>query len=59
MQVKMSVTGDGTSDKTRIQKMVKLLVSLPKKPVLDDEYDAIAVALAHCALIHSSHFLQI
>jgi crossover junction endodeoxyribonuclease RuvC len=45
MQVKTSVTGDGTSDKARIIKMVGLLVKLPKKKIIDDEYDAIAVAL--------------
>jgi len=58
MQVKMSVTGDGTSDKGRIQKMVRLLVDIPKKQTKDDEYDAIAVALTHSAFIHSPHFLQ-
>lgn len=53
VQIKMAVTGDGTSDKTRITKMVKLLVKMPKGAValLDDEYDAIAVALT-CSAIH-------
>jgi len=55
MQVKMSITGDGTSDKSRIQKMVKLLVSLPKKDAIDDEYDAIAVALTHSAIFKTTH----
>ena len=62
MQVKMSVTGDGTSDKTRIQKMVRLLINLPTKIAKDDEYDAIALALTHSAIhksvIHSPPFLQ-
>jgi crossover junction endodeoxyribonuclease RuvC len=49
MQIKTSVTGDGTSDKTRIIKMIHLLVSLKKRKMLDDEYDAIAVALTHSA----------
>ena len=49
MQIKMAVTGDGTSDKERILKMLPLLVSLPQKKALDDEYDAIAVALTHSA----------
>ena len=44
-QIKMAVTGDGTSDKTRMIKMVHLLVSIPQKKARDDEYDAIAVAL--------------
>ncbi len=66
MQIKMAVTGDGTSDKLRITKMVRALISMapllennkkgpepskpPVKPLLDDEYDAIAVALAHSAM---------
>lgn len=45
MQVKMAVTGDGTSDKSRIIKMIDLLVKIPKKKTVDDEYDAIGVAL--------------
>ena len=49
MQIKSSITGDGTSDKTRILKMLNLLVILPKREALDDEYDAIAVALTHLA----------
>lgn len=50
MQIKTAITGDGTSDKTRITKMVQLLVTVPEKDkILDDEYDAIAVALAHIA----------
>ncbi|MEK7501521.1 MAG: crossover junction endodeoxyribonuclease RuvC [Patescibacteria group bacterium] len=44
MEIKMAITGDGTSDKTRMKKMVHLLVKMPAKK-LDDEYDAIAVAL--------------
>ena len=51
MQVKTSVTGDGTSDKSRVIKMVGLLVKLPKKKIIDDEYDAIAVALTCSARI--------
>ena len=53
MQIKMSVTGDGTSDKPRIQKMLRLLVSLPKRIAMDDEDDAIAVALTHSAMMKS------
>jgi crossover junction endodeoxyribonuclease RuvC len=55
MQIKTAITGDGTSDKTRMVKMVELLVKLPKGATKktsnkkDDEYDAIAVALAHSA----------
>ena len=68
MQIKMAVTGDGTSDKLRITKMVRALVSMtplenknnptnpPVKPLLDDEYDAIAVALAHSAMYRIMSF---
>lgn len=46
VEIKMAVTGDGTSDKSRIMKMVGLLIELPRKgKVLDDEIDAIAIAL--------------
>jgi len=61
LQIKSAITGDGTSDKGRMIKMIGLLVDLPKKysstdkvtkeikVMLDDEYDAIAVALTHSA----------
>jgi len=70
MQIKMAVTGDGSSDKIRITKMVRVLVSMkPLKTIgkkseealFDDEYDAIAVALTHAAMyrdIHSHSLLQ-
>lgn len=51
MQIKVAVTSDGTSDKTRITKMVSMLIEVPKKDTKDDEYDAIAVALTHSAYI--------
>jgi len=51
MEIKMAITSDGSSDKSRIMKMLPLLVDLSKisKKALDDEYDAIAVALTHSA----------
>lgn len=51
MEIKMAITSDGSSDKSRIMKMIPLLVDLSKisKKALDDEYDAIAVALTHSA----------
>jgi crossover junction endodeoxyribonuclease RuvC len=49
MQIKSAVTGDGASDKRMIEKMIRLLVAFPPShgdtKALDDEYDAIAVAL--------------
>lgn len=50
MQIKTAVTSDGTSDKDRMIKMVKILVDIPDKVTRDDEYDAIAVALTHSAI---------
>lgn len=44
-QIKMAITGDGSSDKTHMIKMVHLLVPITKKDARDDEYDAIAVAI--------------
>jgi len=51
MEIKMAITSDGSSDKSRIMKMIPLLVDLTQisKKALDDEYDAIAVALTHSA----------
>ncbi len=46
-QVKLSVTGYGKSDKTGVSWMIEKLLTLPKRKMLDDEYDAIAVALTH------------
>jgi crossover junction endodeoxyribonuclease RuvC len=45
MQVKQAVTGYGRADKAQMQKMVALLLKLPKKPIQDDAADALAVAL--------------
>lgn len=44
--VKLAVTGHGSADKTAIASMVPKLISLPPKRRLDDELDAIAVAIA-------------
>jgi len=51
-EVKIAVTGSGNADKTAIKKMVDRLVVLPQKKRLDDEYDAIALAIAHTARHH-------
>ncbi len=51
MQIKMSITGDGTSDKGRIKKMLRFLVTIHKDNAVDDEFDAIAVALTHSAIV--------
>lgn len=48
--VKLAVTGNGRADKKAIMRMIPLLVSLPPKKRLDDEFDAIAVGIAGLAL---------
>ena len=53
LQVKSAVTGDGRSDKTHVAKMVSLLLPLPKRKIIDDEYDAIALGLAFFAYYRS------
>lgn len=45
-QVKLAVTGYGKADKVAVSNMVPKLLTLPTKKRLDDEFDAIAVALA-------------
>jgi crossover junction endodeoxyribonuclease RuvC len=44
-EIKVAVTGHGGSDKAQIIKMIPLLLKIKAKKALDDEYDAIAVAL--------------
>ncbi len=44
-QIKLTVCGNGKADKKAIQKMIPLLLSLPVKKMIDDEYDAIAIGL--------------
>lgn len=49
LQIKLAVTGDGKSSKDQVIKMVDLIIGGLKSKALDDEYDAIAVGLAHFA----------
>ncbi len=49
-QIKMATTGYGKSDKTQINKMVKILVKIDENIKSDDELDAIAIALT--AFVH-------
>ncbi|MDB5195156.1 MAG: ruvC [Parcubacteria group bacterium] len=44
--VKLAVTGYGNADKKAIALMVPKLLTLPPKKRLDDEFDAIAIAIA-------------
>lgn len=45
-KVKQSVVGSGAADKTQVQHMVKVLLTLPAAPQ-EDAADALAVALCH------------
>ena len=53
-QIKVATTGYGRSDKTQINKMVKILVDIDNSKKSDDELDAIAIALAAFAYNHRS-----
>lgn len=47
-QIKSAVTGNGNASKQDIARMIPLLVKLDKKEKrIDDEYDAIAIAITH------------
>lgn len=48
-EIKVAVTGYGKSDKRQVTTMVQRLLPGAKKNALDDEYDAIAVALTALA----------
>lgn len=65
MEIKMAITSNGKSDKSQMMKMLDMLVDIPKKKAreggkrgviktLDDEYDAMAVALTHSARVRNS-----
>lgn len=51
LQIKSAITGNGKSSKNEMIKMVGLLTknTLKNKPLLDDEFDAIAIGLAYFA----------
>lgn len=49
MQVKSATTGSGRADKKQIIAMIHLLLPIQKKIAHDDEYDAIAIGITHCA----------
>ncbi|MEK9183709.1 MAG: crossover junction endodeoxyribonuclease RuvC [Patescibacteria group bacterium] len=45
LEIKMAITGYGKADKEQVKKMVKAILKTEKIPEIDDEIDAIAVAL--------------
>ena len=47
LQVKQAVAGYGGADKQQVQHMVELLLRLTEKVSIDDESDALAIALCH------------
>lgn len=49
LEIKMAITGYGRADKEQVKKMVKTILKSEKMPRVDDEVDAIAVALAYSA----------
>ena len=49
-QIKSATTGSGRADKRQIAKMLHTLIKIDKKIRFDDEYDAIAIGVAHLAL---------
>lgn len=55
LQVKMSITGFGRANKSQVAVMVEKLIRIPNGKHLDDEYDAIAIALA--GAVHTRHEL--
>lgn len=48
-EVKVAITGYGKSDKAAVTTMVTRLIANAPAKALDDEYDAIAVAVTHLA----------
>jgi crossover junction endodeoxyribonuclease RuvC len=50
LEIKVAVTGYGKSDKQGVMDMVPRLIALPVRKMIDDEVDAIAVALTCFAI---------
>lgn len=49
-EVKTAITGDGRADKKQMMALLPKVIRIEKTIQFDDEYDAIAVGLAHSAL---------
>lgn len=49
LQIKMAITGYGKATKNQVTDMIGKLVKLKQETRLDDEYDAIGIALTHLA----------
>lgn len=57
-QIKTAVGGGGHGSKKDVIAMVHHLVALSDRKRLDDEYDAIAVALTHSACVRSNELMS-
>ena len=44
-EVKKTIAGSGHADKRAVEKMVKLHILMPEHKLVDDVYDALAIAL--------------
>ena len=55
-QIKQAIVGSGAADKSQVQHMVRILTGY-KDPMLEDESDALAVALCHCHTSQTLHHL--
>ncbi|MBU4561438.1 crossover junction endodeoxyribonuclease RuvC [bacterium] len=53
LQIKMTITGKGRAEKSKVQKKIKRLLRLKKIPRPVDASDALAVALCHILLSKS------
>lgn len=49
LQIKSAITGHGQASKSSMDFMVPKLITLPKRKMIDDEVDAIGIALAGVA----------
>lgn len=47
LQIKMAICGYGKAGKNEVANMLKLSIALPKNKLIDDETDALAIALTH------------
>ncbi len=46
-EAKLAIVGNGNASKQQIQKMLKMLLNLPKEPTPEDAADALALAICH------------
>ncbi len=49
LAIKIAITGYGRATKEQVTKMTEKLIAIPKRKMLDDEYDAIALGLTALA----------